>query len=98
VIEGRNHILQAREPGWRAFQELVLNFTGTARAIGLPDLTEREIEVLQLICRARSNKQIARDLGLCEKTVRNHASKLFAKLEVNSRQEAMVAAGRHFSE
>jgi pimeloyl-ACP methyl ester carboxylesterase/DNA-binding CsgD family transcriptional regulator len=97
VIEGRNHILQAREPGWRAFQELVLDFTGTASAIGLSDLTEREIEILRLICRARSNKQIARDLGLSEKTVRNHASKLFAKLGVNSRQEAMVAAARHFS-
>lgn len=97
VIEGSNHILQAKEPGWHAFEDLVLNFTGIARDIGISGLTPREIDILRLICKAQSNKQIARDLGLSEKTVRNHASKLFAKLGVSSRQEAIVAAGRHFS-
>lgn len=96
VIEGRNHILQAYEPGWRAFCELVLSFTGVASKSGIPALTARETEVLRLICKARSNKQIARDLELSEKTVRNHASKIFAKLGVSSRQEAIVAAAHHF--
>ena len=46
------------------------------------------------ICAAKSNKEIARTLEMSEKTVRNHATNIFAKLGVSSRQEAILKARR----
>src|SRR5918996_1360034 len=57
-----------------------------------PDLTERERDVLELVAQGRSNPDIARRLGISEKTVRNHVSTIFAKLEVLGRPEAIVRA------
>lgn len=57
-----------------------------------PELTERETEVLQLVAAGRNNQSIARDLGVSEKTVRNHVSNIFAKLRVADRSEAIVRA------
>jgi pimeloyl-ACP methyl ester carboxylesterase len=96
VIAGSNHVLLQDEPAWPEFCSLLLDFTGAPDAGRLVGLTDRELEILRLICRARSNKQIAAALDLSEKTVRNHASNIFAKLNVHSRQEAMVAASRAF--
>ena len=53
-------------------------------------LTEREEEVLDLLCRGMSNLSIARRLSLSEKTVKNHLNRIFAKLDVASRTEAVV--------
>ncbi|MFM2071847.1 MAG: hypothetical protein RLZZ623_2110, partial [Actinomycetota bacterium] len=55
----------------------------------LPELTEREAEVLQLVTDGRSNPQIAAALYLSDKTVRNHVSNIFTKLQVHSRAEAI---------
>lgn len=98
VLESRNHILQADEPAWPELKRLVLEFIGANESVRIENLTPRETEILRLICKASSNKQIARDLGLSEKTVRNHASHIFSKLGVTTRQEAIVAASRHFPE
>jgi DNA-binding NarL/FixJ family response regulator len=57
-----------------------------------PDLTERERVVLGLIADGRDNGEIARELGLSVKTVRNHASNIFAKLQVAHRAQAIVLA------
>ena len=57
-----------------------------------PDLTDREREVLELIARGESNQSIARRLFLSEKTVRNHASNIFTKLQVADRAQAIVRA------
>jgi len=56
------------------------------RASGL--LTERQIEVLALIARGLSNKEIARALGLSEKTVKVHVGGLFKALDVANRMQA----------
>ena len=48
-------------------------------------LSEREVEVLRLIARGSANKQIARDLGIAEKTVKTHVSSILGKLGVQSR-------------
>jgi DNA-binding NarL/FixJ family response regulator len=57
-----------------------------------PELTERERAVLKLIADGRDNGEIARELGLSVKTVRNHASNIFAKLQVAHRAQAIVLA------
>jgi DNA-binding NarL/FixJ family response regulator len=54
------------------------------------DLTEREAEVLTLLCQGLSNAAIAQELWLTEKTVKNHLNHVFAKLGVRSRTEAVV--------
>jgi DNA-binding NarL/FixJ family response regulator len=57
-----------------------------------PQLTEREREILDLIAAGRSNAEITSRLVLSPKTVRNHVSNVFAKLEVRDRAEAIVRA------
>ncbi|GIF75124.1 LuxR C-terminal-related transcriptional regulator [Asanoa siamensis] len=53
-------------------------------------LTERELEVMNLLCEGLSNAAIAQQLWLTEKTVKNHLNHIFAKLGVRSRTEAVV--------
>jgi DNA-binding NarL/FixJ family response regulator len=55
-------------------------------------LTPREIEVLRLAARGRSNKLIAADLGIGESTVKTHLLKVFEKLEVADRTHAVTVA------
>lgn len=57
-----------------------------------PDLTEREREILNLIAQGISNPEIAERLVISLKTVRNHVSNIFSKLEVTDRAEAIVRA------
>jgi DNA-binding NarL/FixJ family response regulator len=57
-----------------------------------PELTEREREILELIARGRSNTEITDALVLSPKTVRNHVSNVFSKLQVRDRAEAIVRA------
>ena len=57
-------------------------------------LTEREAEVLRLVAAGMSNKTIAAQLGLSDKTVERHLGNIFAKLGVNSRAAATSFAHR----
>jgi DNA-binding NarL/FixJ family response regulator len=57
-----------------------------------PELTDREREVLSLIAAGRENAEIGRELGVSTKTVRNHASNIFMKLQVAHRAQAIVLA------
>lgn len=57
-----------------------------------PALTAREAEVLELIARGLDNRRIARQLVLSEKTVRNHVTHIFDKLQVTTRAEAVARA------
>ena len=96
VLEGKNHIFLKDEPAWREFSEMLLEFTRINGPVNLNELTDREQEVLRGICLAKSNKEIARDLGVSEKTVRNHTSNLFAKLRLENRQHAIRQYGHLF--
>jgi DNA-binding CsgD family transcriptional regulator len=58
-------------------------------------LTERELQVLRLIASGKTNKAIARELSLSEKTVDRHVSNIFAKTDVNSRAAATAFAYEH---
>jgi DNA-binding NarL/FixJ family response regulator len=57
-----------------------------------PELTRREHEVLDLVAAGRTNAQIATELDISGKTVRNHVSNLFTKLQVADRAQAIVRA------
>jgi DNA-binding NarL/FixJ family response regulator len=57
-----------------------------------PDLTPREREVLEMLARGRRNAAIAAELGVAAKTVANHLSSIFLKLQVADRSEAIVKA------
>ena len=57
-------------------------------------LSERELDVLRLLARGLANKTISRDLGIAEKTVKNHVSSILGKLGVQSRTQAALYAGR----
>jgi DNA-binding NarL/FixJ family response regulator len=57
-----------------------------------PELTDREREVLDLVARGLTNTEIARRLFLSGKTVRNHVSNVFGKLQVAGRAEAVARA------
>jgi DNA-binding NarL/FixJ family response regulator len=59
---------------------------------GLAQLTNRERDVLALIARGRSNKRIALELGISEKTVKNHVGHVLSKLGVTDRTQAAVLA------
>ena len=62
---------------------------------GLDALTSREREVLAELARGRSNREIARTLGVSEKTVKAHVSSVLAKLGVQDRTQAALLAVRH---
>jgi DNA-binding NarL/FixJ family response regulator len=57
-----------------------------------PELTERESEVLDLIAQGLTNTAIAERLVLSPKTVRNHVSNIFSKLQVSDRAQAIIRA------
>lgn len=64
----------------------------TASALAFPDLTSREREILHLIAQGASNAAIAQQLVLSLKTVQNHVSNIFSKLQVADRAQAIVRA------
>ncbi len=57
-----------------------------------PDLTARELEILKLLSKGPTNKQIGHALGISDNTVRNHVLKIIEKLEVSDRTEAATTA------
>jgi DNA-binding NarL/FixJ family response regulator len=78
-----------------AVAQRVLDFlSGTAprQREAFPELSEREREVLSLLAEGRSNPDIARRLYLSPKTVRNHVSNIFTKLQVADRAQAIIKA------
>ncbi len=74
----------------------LMNFFATSQAelprTIFPELTEREREVLTLIAQGKSNAAIAEALTISLKTVRNHVSNIFSKLQVADRAQAAIRA------
>jgi pimeloyl-ACP methyl ester carboxylesterase/DNA-binding CsgD family transcriptional regulator len=93
-LESNNHLLLDSEPGWRRWLDELDAFLPAAGdgQGAFADLTPRERTLLELIAQGRDNAQIAAALSLSEKTVRNHITSIFAKLEVDNRARAVVVA------
>jgi pimeloyl-ACP methyl ester carboxylesterase/DNA-binding CsgD family transcriptional regulator len=99
ALEGRNHILLDHQPAWHRFFEAMEDFFERHREAALPDpaglpgdLTPAERRVLDRLAAGLDNGQIAEQLGLAPKTVRNHINHIFAKLGVPDRAKAIVRA------
>lgn len=74
---------------------LIDYFAGAKEALpaeAFPELTEREREVLDLIARGETNADIAERLSISVKTVQNHVSNIYAKLQVADRAQAAIRA------
>lgn len=69
-----------------------LNVAAARRPAPFDELTERELEVLERVARGLNNHDIARDLDVTVKTVSNHISSIFNKLQVVDRAQAIVKA------
>lgn len=96
-LESRNHVLLENEPAWRRFCEVVAGFVGVSTAPPADDpafgqLSPRERAILSLLTEGLANAAIGKELGISEKTVRNHVSRLFDKLGVSTRAQAIVFA------
>lgn len=93
LLEGRNHILLPHEAAWKQFFDEVRGFLADGAGVAAFDgMSERERQVLELIARGLDNAQIAARLELSEKTVKNHITRVFEKLQVESRAQAIVKA------
>jgi pimeloyl-ACP methyl ester carboxylesterase/DNA-binding CsgD family transcriptional regulator len=98
-LDSSNHLMLEHEHAWRRWIEEVAQFTAVTASAPVADgrerlmrLTPRERELLDLIARGRDNAQIGAVLGLSDKTVRNHITSIFAKLDVENRPQAIVLA------
>lgn len=70
----------------------LVNFFSRPASTAFPQLTERERQVLELIASGLDNTRIANQLSVSPKTVRNHASNVFTKLQVTDRAQAIIRA------
>ncbi len=75
-------------------RKMLLAFEEAEEEPSAPRLTERELEIITALAHGRANKQIARDLSISEKTVRNHISNIYKKLHVYDKLGAVLYAIR----
>lgn len=75
-------------------QRVIAHFASGSGSTGaaFPSLTEREREVLEMVAAGKGNATIAHELMISLKTVRNHVSNIFTKLQVSDRSQAIVKA------
>jgi len=94
ALASRNHVLLAHEPAWRHWLDEVDAFLRQPAVLGsaFAALSARELEIAALIAEGLDNAQIAARLAISDKTVRNHITRIFAKLGVETRAQAIVAA------
>jgi pimeloyl-ACP methyl ester carboxylesterase/DNA-binding CsgD family transcriptional regulator len=98
-LNSRNAIMLGHEAAWTEFASELHAFLAAPKESITPvddlpigNLTGREREVLEMVAQGFNNGQIAKDLCISEKTVRNHVSTLLAKLGFQSRSEGIVRA------
>ena len=98
--EGVVHAIRAVTSGEAVFgpgvAERIIGFFSAPRSAAprraFPELTEREEEILSLVAQGKSNQEIAGQLFVSVKTVRNHVSNILVKLQVADRTQAVIRA------
>ncbi|HHX22945.1 MAG: response regulator [Tepidanaerobacteraceae bacterium] len=93
TVKGLGYIPPSLTP--RIFEELTRLSKKEAGVKEDFNLTSRELEVLQEMAKGLSNKEIGKKLFISEKTVKNHLTNIFQKLEVNDRTQALLFAIKH---
>jgi DNA-binding NarL/FixJ family response regulator len=73
-------------------QKVMAHIFGTSKMPTFEPLTDREMEVLQLVAKGFTNKAIGVQLGISDRTVQGHLAHIFAKLQASSRTEAVMRA------
>ncbi len=98
-VDSENHMPLADEPAWGQIAGEIENFLSQPvrpaerrDTLALGELTPRERAVLEGIAEGLDNSEIAASLGLSEKTVRNHITRVFDKIGVEHRYQAIVRA------
>lgn len=95
-LDSHNHVPLADEPAFdemtAAIDDFLPGAPGTAAPAACTALTRREREILELVAQGLDNNAIAGQLAIGVKTVRNHISSIFDKLDVNNRGQAIVLA------
>jgi pimeloyl-ACP methyl ester carboxylesterase/DNA-binding CsgD family transcriptional regulator len=97
TLDSRNRILLDTEPAWRQLDEALGDFlpgcsVASPAAPALGNLTVRERQILEIVAAGLDNYEIAARLKISEKTVRNHVSTIFSKLDIRSRAQAVALA------
>jgi DNA-binding NarL/FixJ family response regulator len=96
ILEGIRAVSRGESPLHpRAARELLTSRRSVAGADRAPQLTGRELEVLHLVRQGLANKQIARRLGISERTVKAHLTSVFQRLDVADRTQAALWAERN---
>jgi pimeloyl-ACP methyl ester carboxylesterase/DNA-binding CsgD family transcriptional regulator len=98
-FDGENHMPLANEPAWQqivaeidSFLQQPVEASASHNSLPLGDLTGRERDVLEAIAQGLDNNEIAAALGMSEKTVRNHITRVLDKIGVEHRYQAIVRA------
>jgi pimeloyl-ACP methyl ester carboxylesterase/DNA-binding CsgD family transcriptional regulator len=98
-LDGENHMPLEEEPAWPqivaaidAFLQQPAATTAPQPSLPLGELTARERDVLESIAQGLDNAEIAAALGMSEKTVRNHITRVLDKIGVEHRYQAIVRA------
>ena len=73
----------------------IVAVSGNPEAARIASLSERECEIIALLCQGMSNKQVASKLSISEVTVRYHLGHIYRKLGVEGRLELVIYAFRH---
>jgi DNA-binding NarL/FixJ family response regulator len=97
VLEGNVTVPLALQSSGPPVSHALPGATGDALSATEPDvalLTLRQLEVLSRVCQGKTNKQIATELGLSEKTVKAHVTAIFKVLGVVNRTQAVLVARR----
>ena len=96
ILEGIRAVSRGESPLHpRAARELLTSRRPRRTRSGCPSSPRRELEVLRLVRQGLANKQIARRLGISERTVKAHLTSVFQRLDVADRTQAALWAERH---